>query len=142
MSETETLRIAGMTFALCSLEIERKLLRLAGIERASVSYASERASIGFVPELSSLGRGFKKRYKNWASRRRTRTRPPPAPLPAERRLAKFRASLVAALVLSSPLFFHDGPHGLQGLPCGLRSRDRHRLGQILRAPFLYLRLPP
>jgi Cu+-exporting ATPase len=104
MSETETLRIAGMTCALCSLEIERKLLRLAGVERASVSYASERASIGFYPELVSRER-IQKEIQRLGFEAEDENSPASGLSPAERLLAKLRASLIAALVLSSPLFF-------------------------------------
>jgi Cu+-exporting ATPase len=104
MSETETLRIAGMTCALCSLEIERKLLRLAGIERASVSYASERASIGFRPEIVSRER-IQKEIQKLGFEAEDEDSPVSGPSPAERQLAKLRASLFVALVLSSPLFF-------------------------------------
>src|SRR3990172_426248 len=49
-----TLPIIGMSCANCAAAIERGLKKLQGINKATINFASERATIEFVPALSNL----------------------------------------------------------------------------------------
>src|SRR5712692_3065227 len=49
MKQELTLPIKGMTCANCANTIERSLKRTPGVENASVSYASEKATVAFDP---------------------------------------------------------------------------------------------
>ena len=46
-----SLPVTGMTCANCSLNVERNLKRLEGVETASVNLATERASLTYDPSL-------------------------------------------------------------------------------------------
>ena len=54
MITTETLSIGGMTCAACSARVEKTLLKLDGMERASVNLATEKATIIFDPDILNL----------------------------------------------------------------------------------------
>jgi Cu+-exporting ATPase len=47
--QTYTLAVGGMTCAACSARVEKAILRLAGIETASVNLATERATVVYDP---------------------------------------------------------------------------------------------
>lgn len=49
--ENKIVKIGGMTCTLCSAVIESKLENMSGIEKATVSYASEKAALQFDPEI-------------------------------------------------------------------------------------------
>ena len=51
---TETLRVDGMTCASCVGHVEKALIALDGVSKASVNLATERATIDFVPQTISL----------------------------------------------------------------------------------------
>ena len=53
-SEKTSLRVYGMTCALCSIAIEEKLVKMPGIHSAVVSYASEKVKMDFDPSLVAL----------------------------------------------------------------------------------------
>src|SRR5688572_18581198 len=57
MSERQiSLPITGMTCANCANTVERTLRKTAGVSRADVSFASERATVEFDPErVGELG---------------------------------------------------------------------------------------
>ena len=48
------LKISGMHCAGCAMTIEKNLRKLPGIEKAEVSFASERATIIFNPEKNPI----------------------------------------------------------------------------------------
>jgi len=50
-----TLPITGMTCANCSASVERNLKKVNGVHTATVNLSSERATVEFNPQLSSLG---------------------------------------------------------------------------------------
>jgi Cu+-exporting ATPase len=50
-----TLPITGMTCANCSASVERNLKKVNGVQTATVNLSSERATVEFNPQLSSLG---------------------------------------------------------------------------------------
>lgn len=54
MSETTSLKIYGMTCALCSISIEEKIQKLEGISSVRVSYASEKAQMEFDSSIVQL----------------------------------------------------------------------------------------
>src|SRR5512133_1019373 len=52
--QTTTLALEGMTCDSCATRIERRLNKLDGVE-ASVNFATERASVAFVPARATVG---------------------------------------------------------------------------------------
>src|SRR5512145_2946871 len=49
-----TLPITGMTCANCSAAVERNLKKVNGVQSAAVNLSSERATVEFDPQLSTL----------------------------------------------------------------------------------------
>jgi Cu+-exporting ATPase len=128
MLESRTLGIAGMTCALCSIEIERALFALPGVESASVSYAAERASLRFDGERVSpadidraISRlGFEPSAPTGASRL----------MAEERRIVSLRRSLIAAAILSFPLFFMMIITGFQGCHAAFDPLSQSNWGKL------------
>lgn len=54
MMTTVNLKIAGMSCAACAARIEKGLGRLPGVEKATVNFATEQASVTFDPAQTSL----------------------------------------------------------------------------------------
>ena len=54
MMTTVNLKIAGMSCAACAARIEKGLGRLPGVEKATVNFATEQASVTFDPAQASL----------------------------------------------------------------------------------------
>ncbi|GBG57636.1 copper-translocating P-type ATPase [Sporomusaceae bacterium FL31] len=54
MMTTVSLKIAGMSCAACAARIEKGLGRLPGVEKATVNFATEQASVTFDPAQASL----------------------------------------------------------------------------------------
>ncbi|MDR3165319.1 MAG: heavy metal translocating P-type ATPase [Synergistaceae bacterium] len=54
MRETASLKIYGMTCTLCSVAIEAGVERLAGVDKAEVSYAAEKVLVEFDADLVTL----------------------------------------------------------------------------------------
>src|SRR5690625_4978102 len=52
--EQATFGVRGMTCANCSLRVEQGLSRLAGVSKANVNLALERASVAYDPEATTL----------------------------------------------------------------------------------------
>ncbi|MDF2923970.1 MAG: heavy metal translocating P-type ATPase [Paenibacillaceae bacterium] len=104
MATTASLRIYGMTCTLCSITIEAALSRLDGVQEASVSYATEKALVTYDPERLELpaiaktieSLGFSVDSKEGAKDKRDGSR---------RELVKLRNRVLAAVLLSLPLFF-------------------------------------
>ena len=55
MTETVELDIEGMTCASCVARVERALRKQAGVERAAVNLATERATVAYEPGAATLG---------------------------------------------------------------------------------------
>ncbi|MCC2547444.1 heavy metal translocating P-type ATPase [Hymenobacter sp. BT175] len=51
--KTETLDIEGMTCASCAAFVQKSLTRTPGVQRAVVNYATEKATIDYLPELAT-----------------------------------------------------------------------------------------
>jgi Cu+-exporting ATPase len=52
-TKTETLDIEGMTCASCASAVEKSLSRTPGVQRAMVNYATEKATVDYVPTQAS-----------------------------------------------------------------------------------------
>lgn len=53
-SLTAQLKISGMTCAACAARIEKGLSKMAGVEKAAVNFASEKASVVYDPQKTNL----------------------------------------------------------------------------------------
>ena len=53
-TKTETLVIEGMTCASCAAFVEKSLSRTPGVQRAMVNFATEKATIDYIPTQTSL----------------------------------------------------------------------------------------
>ncbi|MDR1363520.1 MAG: heavy metal translocating P-type ATPase [Spirochaetaceae bacterium] len=49
--QTQTLAIGGMTCAACSARVEKAIIKVAGVENASVNLATEKATIAYDPAI-------------------------------------------------------------------------------------------
>jgi P-type Cu+ transporter len=140
MLETKTIKIAGMTCALCSLEIERGLLALPGVESASVSYASERAAVRYSPELVSQSE-LEKSIEALGFYAGDSPSAGGSLPPSERRLRSLRRSLIAAATLSFPLFFMMLISGFKGCHAAFDPGTQTAWGKLsvkLSYDFLFL----
>ena len=52
-TKTETLNIEGMTRASCASAVEKSLSRTPGVQRAVVNFATEKATVDYVPAQAS-----------------------------------------------------------------------------------------
>ena len=52
--QTQTIQIGGMTCAACSARVEKALCKLAGMEKASVNLATEKATVVYDPRILRL----------------------------------------------------------------------------------------
>ena len=48
-TKTETLDIEGMTCASCASAVEKSLSRTPGVQRAMVNFATEKATVDYLP---------------------------------------------------------------------------------------------
>src|SRR5437868_7048285 len=53
-AERVDLPITGMTCAACARRIERKLNKASGVERASVNFATSRATVEYDPQATNV----------------------------------------------------------------------------------------
>ncbi len=53
MDKKETLKISGMSCAACALRIEKGLSKVAGVKKATVNFATEKATVEFDPTQAS-----------------------------------------------------------------------------------------
>jgi len=106
MSELTTLKIYGMTCALCTITIEEKLKKTDGIDTVTVSYASEKSKIGFDPSIIKLeaiiksieSLGFSAEENSQAANRVGGGK-------SEEARIKLRNLVILSALLSSPLIF-------------------------------------
>ena len=52
-TKTETLDIEGMTCASCASAVEKSLSRTPGVQRAMVNFATEKATVDYLPAQAS-----------------------------------------------------------------------------------------
>lgn len=110
--ETATLRIAGMTCTLCSLEIERAISSLEGVHKIAVSYAAEKAQIEYdgdkisipdmIKQVSRLGFAASENSEEVHSA-------------AAQYMESLRKSLITASLLTFPMVFMMLLTGVQNL---------------------------
>jgi len=98
------LKISGMSCAACSARIEKRLNKVAGVAKASVNLATERANIEYdadkvkTDDLIKIvdDLGYKaERIENISKDREKEQR--------EKEIKKLKAELIASAILSSPL---------------------------------------
>jgi len=98
------LKISGMSCAACSARIEKRLNKVAGVAKASVNLATERANIEYdadkvkTDDLIKIvdDLGYKaERIENISKDRKKEQR--------EKEIKKLKAELIASAILSSPL---------------------------------------
>jgi len=98
------LKISGMTCASCAARIEKKLSNLDGVKKAFVNLASEKASIEYdrakinvqdmVQAIEALGYGAQRVEEITGDREKEQR---------EKEIKSLRRTLIASIVLSSPL---------------------------------------
>jgi Cu+-exporting ATPase len=140
MLETTTLRIDGMSCALCSLEIERALLALPGVESAAVSYASDRAAIRFASDRVRPAE-FARAVERLGFEASDPASGPSSADPEGRRIRRLRRALVWAAALSFPLFFMMLITGFQGCHAAFDPLTQSGWGKLsvdLSYRFLFL----
>lgn len=109
MAETKqlTLPITGMTCANCSATIERNLKKMPGVIDATVNYATERATVEFIPTLVNYGDLKQKITDVGYGVIEARSSSQPADTEAlarEREIAQQRRMLLVGIVLTVPVF--------------------------------------
>ena len=109
MAETKqlTLPITGMTCANCSATIERNLKKMPGVIDANVNYATERATVEFIPTLVNYGDLKQKITDVGYGVIEARPSSQPADTEAlarDREIAQQRRMLLVGIVLTVPVF--------------------------------------
>ena len=106
MAEITSLKVYGMTCALCTITIEEKLKKLDGINTITVNYASEKSKIEFDPSIIELptiikaieSLGFSAEDSSQPSTHTGRSK-------SEEARIKLRNLVILSSLLSSPLIF-------------------------------------
>ena len=104
MIQKESLRITGMSCAACSARIEKRLSKLEGVKSVNVNLTTEKATVEYEPSqikisdmikvVESLGYGAEKAEKITQDREKAER---------EKEIMKLRITLIASIILSSPL---------------------------------------
>jgi len=109
MADTKqiTLPVTGMTCANCSATIERNLKKMPGVIDANVNYATERATVEFIPTLVDYGDLKQKIIDVGYGVIEARPSAQPADTEAlarDREIAQQRRMLLVGIVLTVPVF--------------------------------------
>ena len=104
MIQKESLRITGMSCAACSARIEKRLSKLEGVKSVNVNLTTEKATVEYEPSqikisdmikvVESLGYGAEKAEGITQDREKAER---------EKEIMKLRITLIASIILSSPL---------------------------------------
>ncbi len=98
------LKITGMSCAACSARIEKQLSKLSGVSKANVNLTTEKATVEFDPSeikiseiikaVESIGYGAQKAEDLTQDREKAER---------EKEIKKLKTTLIASIILSSPL---------------------------------------